>query len=230
MDIREIQTEATMHSLSVRHLSRRGTLSLRTMSMRSSGPLEGAVVDYLARGSVAGTRWSDEIVIRTAQPSDAASVQRFVRGLSRETRHKRFFAPIHELSPEQLERLTSTATADDLSLLALDCLGEIIGMGQCAATGEGAAEFAVVVGEDWQRRGVGTSLLRLLMEHARSRQLVSLAGFVLADNQAMLGLAAKLGLSLVRDADPALVRVETALSHGQAIREDASARYSAQPA
>jgi acetyltransferase len=183
-----------------------------------------------AGGWNAGTRGGGEILIRAALPADAPGIQRFVRGLSRETRRRRFFAPIHELSPEQLERLTSTATADDLSLLVLDCFGEIIGMGQCAATGEGTAEFAVVVGEDWQRRGVGTSLLRVLMEHARSRQLVSLAGFVLADNQAMLGLAAKLGLSLVGDADPTLVRVETALSHGQAIREDASARYSAQPA
>jgi acetyltransferase len=187
-------------------------------------------MDHTVGGWNAGTRRSGEIFIRAALPSDAPDIQRFVRGLSRETRHKRFFAPIHELSPEQLERLTSNATADDLSLLALDCLGEIIGMGQCAATGEGAAEFAVVVGEDWQRRGVGTTLLGLLMQHARSRQLLSLAGYVLADNQAMLGLAAKLGLSLVRDADPALVRVETALGDGQAIREDASARYSAQPA
>jgi acetyltransferase len=198
--------------------------------MQSTQMQRSATRDHARGGWNAGTRGGGEILIRAAQPSDAASVQRFVRGLSRETRHKRFFAPIHELSPEQLERLTSNATADDLSLLVLDCLGEIIGMGQCAATGEGAAEFAVVVGEDWQRRGVGTTLLGLLMEHARSRQLVSLAGFVLADNQAMLGLAAKLGLSLVRDADPALVRVETVLNDGQAIREDASTRYSAQPA
>jgi len=158
------------------------------------------------------TRSSGEMVFRAAQPSDAASVQRFVRGLARETRRRRFFAPIHQLSPEQLERLTSTATADDLNLLALDSSGKIIGMSQCAVTDDGEAEFAVVVADAWQRRGLGTTLLRLLLEHARSRHLVSLAGFVFADNQAMLGLAAKLGLSLVRDADPTLVRVEIALN------------------
>jgi acetyltransferase len=202
-----------MHALNARPLPRQGKLSGGTIGMQWSQRREGAVLGQLApdwnRGSA---RISGEMVIRTAQPSDAAGVQRFVRGLSRETRRRRFFAPIHELSPDQLERLTSTATPDNLNLLVLHCGGEIIGMGQCAATGGGTAEFAVVVADDWQRRGIGSTLLRLLLEHARSRRLASLAGFVLSENEAMLGLAATLGLSLVRDADPSLVRVEIALN------------------
>jgi acetyltransferase len=188
--------------------------------MDSSRQQEGTVMGRVARARHAGT--SGAIAIRAAHPCDAEAIQRFVRGLSRESRRRRFFAPIHELSPEQLDRLTSTASADDLSLLVLDGDGKIIGMGQCAATGGGAAEFAVVVADDWQQRGIGAILLRLLLEHARSRRLVSLAGFVLSENQAMLGLAAKLGLSLARDVDPALMRVEMTL--GESVPSGMTAR------
>ena len=153
---------------------------------------------------------ASDILIRPARSSDAAGVQAFVRGLSTETRRKRFFAPISELSPSQLDRLTSSTTAHDLSLLVLHRSRGIIGMAQCAATGSTEAEFAVVVADEWQRQGVGTTLLSLLLDHARDCGLASLNGFVLADNWAMLGLASKLGFSLVDDPDPALVRVHAA--------------------
>jgi acetyltransferase len=199
-----------MDAMNTRHLSWRTTLSRETIDMQWTRAWEGAVTGHAAHNWNGVMRNGSEIAIREAHPSDAPGVQGFVRGLSRETRRRRFFAPIHELSPEQLQRLTSTPTPDDLNLLVLDCRGEIIGMGQCAAVDGGEAEFAVVITDDWQRRGIGITLLRLLLDHARSRRLASLAGFVLAENQAMLGLAAKLGLSLARDADPALLRVEMA--------------------
>ena len=52
-----------------------------------------------------------ELLIRAARTADAPAVQAFVRKLSPETRRRRFFGPIVELSPQQLERLTSTRLA-----------------------------------------------------------------------------------------------------------------------
>lgn len=146
-----------------------------------------------------------ELLLRRARAADAPAIQAFVRRLSPETRRNRFFGPIVELSPQQLERLTSHASADDLNLLALDRCREIIGMAQCVAIGHAEAEFAVVVADRWQRQGVGTALCSALVEHARER-FASLAGFILSENRAMLRFAAKLGFSLARDRDATLMR------------------------
>lgn len=152
-------------------------------------------------------RSGDRVLIRPAKAADAAGVQAFVRGLSPETRRKRFFGPIAELSPEQLERLTSCASANHLNLLALDPGYEIVGMAQCVTTEDAEAEFALLVADAWQRRGIGTALYRMLLQHARKRGLALLNGFVLTDNRPMLGFAAKLGFSLFRDTDATLTRV-----------------------
>ena len=144
--------------------------------------------------------------MRPAHRADAPAIQAFVRQLSPDTRRKRFFGPIVELSPQQLERLTERASLSDLSLLAFNAAAELVGMAQCVATGGAEAEFALVVADRWQRRGIGTAMCRALLEHAHAHRLARLAGFVLWENQAMLGLAAKLGFSLARDGDPTLIR------------------------
>lgn len=166
---------------------------------------------YLPTGRHASTM--GEWLIRPASTADAQAVQAFVRKLSSETRRKRFFGPIVELSPEQLERVTSRAGACDLNLLVLDPSREIIGMAQCVATGDAEAEFALVVADNWQRRGIGTALCSALFRHAGECGLARLGGFVLTENRAMLGFAAKLGFSLVRDTDATLTRAVIALAN-----------------
>lgn len=155
-----------------------------------------------------------EVLIRPARAADAPAVQAFVRNLSAETRRKRFFGPIVELSPQQLERLTSCASADDLNLLAVNPCRKIVGMAQCVVTDHAEAEFALVVADEWQRHGIGAALCSVLFRHARARRLARLGGFVLTENWAMLRFAAKLGFSLVRDADATLTRAVIAFDAG----------------
>ena len=145
--------------------------------------------------------------MRAAKRADAPAVDAFVRRLSPDTRRKRFFGPVVELSPEQLLRLTSCLSDQDVSLLALDAQREIIGMAQCVATGDAEAEFALVVADEWQRQGIGTALCKALFQHAREHRLARLGGFVLTDNRAMLGFAAKLGFSMFRDTDATITRI-----------------------
>ena len=166
--------------------------------------------DEVDRGE--STRADGELLMRPACAADAPAIQAFVRNLSPETRRKRFFGPIVELSPQQLERLTERASPADLNLLVFDGRAELIGMAQCVVTERTEAEFALVVADHWQRRGVGTAVCRVLIEHARDHHLACLAGFVLSENRAMLGLAAKLGFSLARDSDATLTRAVMAVA------------------
>lgn len=146
--------------------------------------------------------------IRALRPEDAPLVQAFVRRLSVESRRRRFFAPINELTPGQLERVTTGAGPDDLNLGAFDAEGRIVGLAQYATEDGASAEFGVVVDDALQRSGLGTRLVQRLLQAARARGLVALNGLVLYDNWPMLGLAVKLGFDLAADRDPALKRVE----------------------
>jgi len=68
-----------------------------------------------------------------------------------------------------------------------------------------SAEFAIVVADSWQGRGIGGRLLAKLAEVARRRGLKRLYGEILATNRPMLGLVRKLGFTLARHAhDPTL--------------------------
>jgi RimJ/RimL family protein N-acetyltransferase len=170
---------------------------------------------------------SGPLLMRAAHPVDAPAIQAFVRELSPDTRRKRFFGPIVELSPQQLERLTASASPADLNLLAFSAAAELVGMAQCAVTGSAEAEFALVVADRWQRRGIGTAMCRALLAHAHEHRLVRLAGFVLSENQAMLGLASKLGFSLARDSDATLIRATMVLSMPARLTSPAPARAAA---
>jgi acetyltransferase len=70
-----------------------------------------------------------------------------------------------------------------------------------------SAEFALVVADSWQGRGIGGRLLAKLAEVARRRGLERLHGEILAINRPMLGLVRKLGFTLARhEHDPTLTR------------------------
>jgi acetyltransferase len=69
-----------------------------------------------------------------------------------------------------------------------------------------AAEFAIVVADAWQGRGIGSRLMVLLIEAARRRGLKRLYGDILAMNRPMIAMVMKLGFQLRRHEDPTLTR------------------------
>ena len=156
------------------------------------------------------------LAIRETRLADADAVQAFVRGLSAESRRRRFLAPVSELVPGQLERVTVGRGPQDLNIGAFDAEGRIVGLAQYALEQDGGAEFGVVVDDALQRSGLGTRLIGLLLERAREHGVAALRGAVLNDNWPMLGLAAKLGFELLGDADPRLLRVERSLAEAHA--------------
>ena len=154
-------------------------------------------------------------VVRPVHPADGPLVQRFVRELSPRSRRNRFFAPVAELSPAQLERMTRFDGATGLGLVAVAIAGEdstrIVGIAQHAVSDPPFAELALVVADGWQRQGLGERLVTLLLAHAAKTGIAAVQGFVMAANRPMLALASKLGFAFEDDADPGLVRIEKRL-------------------
>ena len=150
--------------------------------------------------------------VRAVSQADGERIQAFVRGLSLESRRARFFSPIRELSSEQLERMTQMAYPEAVGLVAetADATRQLVGIAQYASDDEGP-EFAVVVADAWQARGVGRRLVRQLVALAGVAGFAALRGFVLGSNAAMLALARSIGFTVVPDRDPTLVRVSKVL-------------------
>jgi acetyltransferase len=136
-------------------------------------------------------------------------VQEFVRGLSDSARRNRFFAPIRELSADQLERITRSRPPAEVALVCETVEGtdgRIVALAQYAGYEALDAEFAIVVDDAWQRQSLGTQLLGVLAEQASRAGLAELAGLVLADNWPMLALLARLECELITDCDPYVIR------------------------
>lgn len=71
-----------------------------------------------------------------------------------------------------------------------------------------SCDFGVVVGDQWQRRGLAKKIMQVLIDYATQRGLQRMEGDVLADNHGMLSLCRNLGFKIAMNAeDPSLKRV-----------------------
>jgi len=141
-----------------------------------------------------------EIVVRPIRPDDAPLLQAFVRRLSPRSRRFRFFVALAELSAAQLDRFVNVEPTRGLALVAVAAGRDgssIVGEARYALEHDhDHAEFAVVVADDFQRRGLGRHLVSRLMTTAWRRGVRRLFGEIKSDNRAMLGLAMHLGFRL----------------------------------
>jgi acetyltransferase len=154
------------------------------------------------------------LTIRPIRPEDAESSQEFVRGLSPEARRLRFFQALKELSPAMLARFTQIDYAREMALVAtVEADGgreRQVGVARYVLNPDGGTcEFAIVVSNEVQGRGIGTRLLQALIRAAREHCVEIMQGLVLADNAPMLQLMREFGFSVAASVeDTSLVTVE----------------------
>jgi acetyltransferase len=89
---------------------------------------------------------------------------------------------------------------------------EIIGVGRfIKAHGANEAEFAMLVTDQFQRKGLGTELLRRLIQFGRDEKLQRLTGDILVENQGMQEICKKLGFRLPYSPEEHLMSAELEL-------------------
>ena len=118
------------------------------------------------------------------------------------------------MTPEYIERLVSVDFSRDMALAATTMLdGEtLLGVARYVLDRDNqSAEFALVVADAWQGRGIGSRLLGKLVDVAGRHGVKRLYGDILAMNRPMLELARKLGFRLGRHEDPTLTRASVDL-------------------
>ncbi|HLF98390.1 MAG TPA: GNAT family N-acetyltransferase [Methylococcaceae bacterium] len=138
-----------------------------------------------------------EITIRPIRPEDADLEREFVRHLSPEAKYLRFRQSLQELTDEMVVRFTQLDYHRELALLATvqqDGRELELGVTRYIVNPDGeSAEFALVVDDAWQNKGIGSRLLSSLIEAARERGVKTLVGGILAHNSRMLDLAKSIG-------------------------------------
>lgn len=150
-------------------------------------------------------------MLRPIRPEDAEPLQEFIRNLSEESRYMRFVSMLRELTPRMLARYTSIDYDRELALVATITTPDsrnrgfpkesIIGFAHYLRNADGrGAEYALAISDEWQRHGLGTQLMRALIQAAQTQGLTYIDGHVLASNRPMLGLMASLGFR--NDPDP----------------------------
>jgi acetyltransferase len=135
-----------------------------------------------------------------------------VRKASPEAVRLRFFAPIKELTHETAAGLTQIDYDRQMALVLADRArpgaAELYAVARFSTDpDQQQAEFAIAVRDDVAGRGLGTLLMRRLIDYARGRGIGEIFGLVLAENRSMLAICRKLGFEETADPDDPAVRL-----------------------
>jgi len=153
------------------------------------------------------------MVIRPIRPEDAKIEDEFVRNLSPRSKYFRFMSALQELTPDMLVRFTQIDYYREMAFIAtteVDGVEAEVAVGRYVTNPDGnSCEFAIVVGDEWRRKGIGSRIMKGLMEVARSRGLRQMEGEILSENNDMLTLMKSLGFAIAPCEDDATVQIAT---------------------
>lgn len=114
--------------------------------------------------------------------------------------YHRFFGVLRVLQPTMLSRFTQIDYDREIAFVAIDEASEIermLGVARIIGDPDGKmGEIAVLIGDPWQGKGIGSSLMRQCLLIAQQRGFAHIHGIVMKENRHMLALAKKLGFTI----------------------------------
>ncbi len=130
--------------------------------------------------------------LRPIRPDDKELLAQGFHRLSPESRYARFFRSLEELSPDQLRYLTEVDHVDHSACVAVTAEEPVEGVGVVRwirlEDAPNEAEVAVTVVDDWQRRGIGRTLLVLAALDARAKGIDFFRAWILGRNLATIDM------------------------------------------
>jgi len=152
-----------------------------------------------------------EVLIRPVRPEDEPSMVHFQEGLSDRTVRMRYFQPLNlsqRTSHEYMTRLCFIDYDREMVLVSETSEAEIVSAARLSKLqGSDDAEFAIIVADDYQRRGLGTELIRRLIEVGRDEGIRRIVGLVLADNADIQRVLERVGFKIEQRYDNGTMRV-----------------------
>ena len=156
------------------------------------------------------------LTVRPIRPEDEPLMRPFHAKISDQsvyTRYAQCFRLSERIAHDYLSRLCFIDYLREMTLVALytdadaGTTPEIVGVGQLVMERNcNEAEFAMLITDDFQRRGMGTELLRQLVAIGRREHVDRIVGYILTNNTPMLSACRDLGFHIVREAGDPMVR------------------------
>ena len=156
----------------------------------------------------------DKALIRPIRPEDEPLWAEMIESLSPATAEYRFFGPVKEVTKSMLVRYCHIDYDREIALAAVTLpknrrKPQMVGVGRITIETANAeeGEFAILVRDDYQRRGVGSKLMEALIQVARERHIREIYGHVLAANPGMTRFAESLGFDVRPGEEPEVRRL-----------------------
>ncbi|HEU0025315.1 MAG TPA: GNAT family N-acetyltransferase [Thermoleophilaceae bacterium] len=137
------------------------------------------------------------LLIRPIRPDDKRLLEQGLHNLSETSVQRRFLSPKPRFSRSELRYLTEVDGRNHAALVAESPAGAtraLVGVARYVRLPDDpeVAEVAVVVADNWQRRGVGTALVDELAPRARAQGIRRFTATMASDNTAAHRLMEKL--------------------------------------
>jgi acyl-CoA hydrolase/N-acetylglutamate synthase-like GNAT family acetyltransferase len=147
------------------------------------------------------TKDGAHFLIRPARITDEAALQDLLYRCSDETIYRRFLAHRRVHPREEVQELVDLDNEQNMAFVAVPAESdEIIGVARYDVDpASGLADLAFLVRDDWQGKGIGTELMRSMMDIGRARGLAGFELTVLEWNAPMLALIRESGLQIRSD-------------------------------
>jgi acetyltransferase len=137
------------------------------------------------------------ITLRPIKPEDEPLEFELFDSFSDKTWRQRFFGPRTEVTHKEMTRYTNIDYRREMAIIGLleeNDDRKMIGVGRLIiGPNNDTGEYAVVVGDPWQRLGLGEKLTDSIIGVAEDKNLESIYATILKNNKPMLELVRKMG-------------------------------------
>ena len=154
------------------------------------------------------------VTVRTIRPEDSKGILDAFGGLDRESIYTRFFTYKKNLTDAELRQLTDIDFEHVVALVAMTRSGKgekLIGGGRYCSEAplqtSRSAELAFITADEYRGCGIAGLVLRHLVKIGRDQGLLQFEADVLAQNQAMLAVLNRSGLTLKQRREANVVHV-----------------------
>jgi acetyltransferase len=161
-----------------------------------------------------------EFVIRPIRPEDESLVVDFHGRLSNETVYQRYFTKLgyeQRVAHERLVRVCFTDYDREIALVAERLDPETAKLSIAAIArlirlhNSNTAEFSLIVADDYQGHGLGTEMVRRLIEVGKKEGLEKMVAEMLGANGGMVRICEDLGFTINLDDDGETIQAELEL-------------------
>ena len=140
----------------------------------------------------------EELILRPIRPEDEPLEAELFGTFSEETKRLRFFIPIKDVTHDLLVRYTQIDYDREISIIAeaVDIGGrkKMLGFARLVADSDNdCAQFAIVVGDPWQNKGIGSIIADYILEIAKDRGIKKVYAYFSKNNTTMKHMFEKRG-------------------------------------